>query len=268
MAAAALAVAAWRAGSTAGAQEPAGSRPETEGVRTRIDAARSALERYYETQQLHSKEQGDWKLAKEILSSRIDLLGAQIADLEARTEEESGKITTADEERTGMVEQLGTLDAVRDLQVQRLQELEKRVRRIAALAPGPLASKIEPLVDRLPDLGADPGEIKASDSERFQNVLGILNAVTEFHRNVTVTRERRKLEDGREVEVTALYLGLGIAYFRGGGEEDPVAGFGQPSEYGWRWTETPGSIEAINRLVDIYEGKAVAEFLEVPARIQ
>jgi hypothetical protein len=259
---AAAATAATVASAAAQNGTPAGAPPTGD----EIELARQALDAYYQNQRLTSKEEADWKLAKAILQSRIELVTAQIADLKQRTEEQQDKTTEADVERLELSEKLAGLDRVYDLQQHRVGDLEAAVRRVIALAPDvpELRSKIDPSIDRLPAEGAQPDEIKAPVAERFLNVLAILKFTNEFHRNAALTNETRQLSEGREVEVRTLYLGLGQAYFHGGREDDPVAGVGYPSPGGWKWEEKPDAAAEIKKLIDIFEGAEVAAFVPVP----
>lgn len=72
-------------------------------------------------------------------------------------------------------------------------------------------------------------------SERFLNVVGVLNEVNKFQREVTVTSEVRKLaETGSSAEVTAVYVGIGQGYYTTANGKS--AGIGNATATGWEWT--------------------------------
>lgn len=240
------------------------------GAREEIGLAREALKQHYELQKQIGQEEADWRLSRDILRSRIEAAKAQVEALKADISEQELKTTEADEARLKLVKELEDLDALHAAQVRRIREIEHRIRRVIGLAPGidALDERIRDKVDRLPDPGADESDIAIPLSERYLNILAISKFIGEFHRGVTVATETRRLAEGREVEVRVLYLGLGQAFFAGGSESDPVAGFGYPTEYGWQWSEKPDAAEEIRALIDIYEGKAVARFVMVPAEIK
>src|SRR5688572_10148139 len=62
----------------------AGVRAEESGPPKSLDAARSTLEKWVETQTIISKERKDWLQGKEILQSRIEAFKKEIAQIEER----------------------------------------------------------------------------------------------------------------------------------------------------------------------------------------
>jgi len=106
-----------------------------------------------------------------------------------------------------------------------------RTKRLLERLPDPVRERVKPLSQRFPE---DPADTKLSLGERFQNVIGVLNEVNKFNGEVSVTSEVRALANGSSAEVTALYLGIGQAYYVNASGD--AAGIGTASADGWVWT--------------------------------
>ncbi len=233
-----------------------------------LGLSRELLNKYYETRKLLDKERSEWKLGKDVLQSRVDLLDSQLKELISKAEEENKTISTNDTEREKLDARNKELLAVQDQQVEIVEKMEARVRRLWKILPGTLQAKLQPQYDGMPVEGKKRDEIKATAAERFLKVLAILNEVNKFHSDITVTNERRKLKDGREVEVRTIYFGLGAAYYAGSEETADVAGIGTPGPDGWVWKETPEQAADIDLLIGMNKGEKVADFVPLPIEIK
>ncbi|MBZ0257309.1 DUF3450 domain-containing protein, partial [bacterium] len=120
-----------------------------------------------------------------------------------------------------------------------------------------------PLSQRLPD-GSE--EIKISVSERFQNVVGILNEVDKFNRDISVNSEVHELPDGSSAEVSALYLGIGQSYYVG--SNGSVAGVGTVSDQEWAWKPANDAAAQISQAIAILKNELPALFVLLPVEIQ
>jgi len=121
----------------------------------------------------------------------------------------------------------------------------------------------KPLTQRLPE---KPDETKLSLAQRFQNVIGILNEINKFNREITVKSELLTLSDGTAAEVTALYVGLGQAYYTGA--KGTVAGIGRPGKDGWVWIPANEAAGPISDAIAILNNEKGAVFLLLPFEIQ
>ena len=117
----------------------------------------------------------------------------------------------------------------------------------------------------------EPGEPDAAGapearlSDRYLTVLGILDAVDRFHREVALTNEVRTLFDGTRLMVSTLYVGIGQAYFVN--EAGDVAGVGRATESGWEWSPANEAAEAITRAVAIRKDQESAAFVPLPVQV-
>lgn len=224
---------------------------------------RTALAKWIETRQIISKERQQWQFDKQILTERAELLQREIDTLRQRMAEAEVSMGDADKKRG---ELLIENDALKQ-HGQRLQELatrlEARLGELVPRLPAPLAERIKPLTQRLPTPG---GETKLSVSERFQNIIGILNEITRFQREITVATETRTIEPGRVAEVKTLYLGLGQAYYvtsRG-----DAAGIGRPGPTGWEWQRADELAGNIQHAIAILQNERVASYVPLPVEVR
>ncbi len=228
-----------------------------------LEDARATLEKYVETRRVLSDERRDWTLGREMLGERIELVEREIEAQRARIAQAEASIAEADTQRAGLVEENTRLRASSAGLEVTVIELEARTRELVQRLPEPIAERVKPLSQRLP---ADPGVTKLSLSERFQNVVGILNEVNKFNREITATSEVRALPDGTSAEVTTLYVGIGQAWYAGASGD--VAGVGGSSGQGWTWTPASASAAEIRAAIAILKNEQVASFVKLPLHVK
>lgn len=238
--------------------------PQQDSPGETIQSTRSALERWVESRRIISKEKRDWELGREILNERIALVEREIAALRERISEAEGSITEADEKRAALVEENESLRQAATSLEEIVERLEDRTRELLVRLPDPIEERVLPLTQRLPVVDAE--ETKQSLSERFQNIVGILNEINRFNREITVTSEVRTLPDGTAAEVTALYVGIGQAFYVGANGK--VAGIGRPSSNGWVWTPADDAAPQIAETIAILQNEQVASFVKLPFEIK
>ncbi|MCG8432352.1 MAG: DUF3450 domain-containing protein, partial [Candidatus Omnitrophica bacterium] len=110
-----------------------------------------------------------------------------------------------------------------------------------------------------------PDETKLSLGERFQNIVGVLNEVSKFNREITLASEVRNLPDGTSAEVTTIYVGIGKAYYVN--NKGDIAGIGSASENGWRWRTANEAAPEIARAIAILKNEQAAAFTQLPVEI-
>jgi len=228
-----------------------------------VDGVRATLEKWVESRKVISLEQRDWALGKEMLDERIELLQQEIGLLQLKTAEAQESLNDADRKRADRVEENETLKETSVLLAETVLTLEKKTKGLTRRLPDPIRTRIKPLSQRMPD---DAGETKLSLAERFQNVVGILNEVNKFNREITLTSEVRSLPDGTSAEVTALYVGIGQAYYAGANGQ--IAGVGRPSPEGWTWTSNNDDAAQIIDAIAILKNEQVAMFVQLPVEIK
>jgi hypothetical protein len=230
-------------------------------VRERIELTRDALEKWVETRRTIGVERRDWALGKDLLDSRIDVLDRELKTLADRTKEVDATLTEADRKRDTLAQEAGTLKNASAQLATVASAIEARVKAIVKRLPTPLAEKIKPLAQRLPEDGAASSLPLAV---RFQNVIGIVNEINRFNRELTQASEIRKLADGTTLEVTTVYLGLAQGYYVGANGR--VAGIGRGTPEGWTWTESNENAPAIAQMVAILKNEKPAAYVSIPLK--
>jgi len=228
-----------------------------------FDETRALLERWVETRKAIALERREWSLGKETLEARVELLRGELAGIRTRIGETERGIGEADRVREELVTEADALAREEETLVATVVGLEARTRSLLARLPVPIREKVKPLSQRLPDDGAAS---TLPPSVRFQNVVGILNEINKFAREITVTSELRELPGGRSVEVTAVYLGIGQGYYVGAANS--VAGVGRPGPDARTWTPADDRAEAVARVVAILKNERPAEFVPLPLVVE
>ena len=228
----------------------------------RVGATRTVLQEWVENNRLYSKEKQDWRLGRELLRDRIELVQRESETLQARIAEAERSIVEADQKRGDLGEQNERLAANSKVLADQVVVLEGKTRQLLGRLPDSLREKVAPVSQRIPTVGA---ETRLSLSERFQNVIGVLNEVNKFQRDIHLAREVRNLEAGKTSEVSVLYFGIAFAYYVT--DDGKEAGVGVPSDKGFVWTPSPGFAPAIARAVAIKKGEQVAAFVSLPVKL-
>jgi hypothetical protein len=234
------------------------------------DAARDALARWIELQGVISKEKRDWAIGREVLEDRIELVRDDVEQLRARTAEAETSISEADHAAAEKAAEDARLKVAEDALVETVARLEGRVRSLLPRLPEPIRERVRPLSQSLPD----GDETELSLSQRFQNVVGILDQVDKFNREITLTSEVRTLADGSSVEVTAMYVGISRGFYvdargtaAGIGSSCPGAREnGAPGT--WTWTPADEHAEAIAHAIAVHQAEEPAAFVLLPIRIE
>jgi len=135
-----------------------------------------------------------------------------------------------------------------------LDDLATIVDRDNELGVSVLIYKYEDLVDNYWDI-----------SERFQNILGILNEVNKANNEITVAYEVHNLSDGKPSEVQAIYVGLAQAYFVSARGE---AAIGRPGPDGWTWEPSKTVAGDLTTALEILQGKQSPAFVPLPVKLK
>ncbi len=228
-----------------------------------VEKVRSTLEKWVETRRVISKEKQDWTLGREMLNERIELVQREIASLREKIALAEQSISDADKKRMELVEENGKLKESSETLRGIVTRLEVRTAGLIQRLPDPIRERIKPLSKALPE---DPNQTERSLSQRFQNVVGILNEANKFNREITVTSEVRTLADGSVAEVAAVYVGLGQAYYTGA--NDTVAGVGRPSKDGWAWEPANDAVDQIADAIAILKNEKGASFVTLPVKVE
>ena len=233
------------------------------GDGAKIDEARGALERWVETRKIISQEERDFALSKEILQDRIALVKRDIESVKVKIAEAQTTIAETDKKKAELAAENDVLKQESAKLSATIADLEKATAALLVRAPDPVRERVKPLSQRFPE---KPEETKLSLSERWQNVIGVLNEMAKFHRELVLASEVRTLPDGSSVEVTTLYLGLAQAYYVNAA--GTVGAIGTSTAQGWSWKPANEVAPLIAQTIGILKGEKVAAFVQLPVQVQ
>lgn len=228
-----------------------------------VSGARDTLEKYVETRRIISAEKRDWALGREMLEERIDVVQGAITSWREKLEEARGSIAEADRKRAELLAEKERYTTSFESLEGTVVTLESRTMRLLGRLPDPIREKVRLLSQGIPE---DPKSTRLSLGQRFQNVVGILNEIDKFNREITVTSEVRTLSDGSPAEVTVMYLGIGAAYFASA--DGAHAGVGSGAEEEWTWTPADADAAAVADAIAIWKSDEDAAFVRLPVRIE
>jgi hypothetical protein len=193
----------------------------------------------------------------------------QIEAVREDTAKLESEITDADREKNELAEKNQRLGELQEYQLRQVEKLERKARTLAGYLPPSLAGKLDPLIQRLPPVDADPEEINVSVAQRYPTVMGIFSQIEKFNRAIQLEMDTYELENGDELQVQVLYLGLGQGYMvQVGQEQGGLAAVGNPSPDGWVWDRRDDLADKIRKVIRIFEGDGTAEFVGLPATIK
>ncbi len=222
---------------------------------------RETLTSWVETRQLISEETNRWREEKDYLRLSAEMLERELLRLEKDIARLEAETAGARLEQERLREENQNLETTGNRVSERIGAIETALSGIAGSFPQPLRDRTGELLARLP--ADDPAG--ASLGRRTQTVVGLLGEADRFQESVHAPRQIIPGDDGSDVEVRVLYLGLGQAYFLS--PDGERAGIGRPGEDGWDWTSRPGIAREIRRAFAVYDNEAAPEFSRLPASL-
>lgn len=226
-----------------------------------LDATKEALSKWVETRKLISEEKQKWELEREILGDRIDLVRNERDTLNSKIHETQSLITDADKKREDLVKEKDALKNASATLVNRIFTLEREVMALLPTLPEPVQERIKPLSQRIPKTQ----ETDLSLSERYQNVIGIINDLNKGAGEITVVSEVKTLADGTTAEVQTMYIGYAVGYSCNNNGD--VAFVGTPTSKGWNWEQDNSIAPKVADSISILKNEKVAAFIEMPVSV-
>ncbi len=228
-----------------------------------VATTRNTLEQWVETRSLVSKETRDWTLAKESLTARMDVVKREIVAMQKRIAEAESNLAEADKKRLELQAENDRQKATASTLEERIAGLEQRLLQTLPRLPDPLREKVKPLTQRVP---AKDQPVTLSLGDRYATVVGVLNEIHKWNREITVTSEVRALPDGSSVEVAVLYAGIGQAWYAGGNGR--IAGVGLATADSWVWRPANELAPAIGKAIAVFKNEQPAAFVQLPVQVQ
>lgn len=255
-------LAAWWAPSVMNAQESAAT-PESVAAELTTEDVGEMLARWQELQVLIGEERKNRKLGLETLNSEVEMLTEEIASLTERLEKDESSIAEADTKREELLAENEDLKQAAVTFEEQILAYEARLKALLPGLPAPLTARIEPVAKNIPE---DPENTEQSLSGRFVTVLGILNEIDKFNREIHVEVETRDLGTGASAEVTVLYLGISRAYYVT--NDGLLGGVGVPSPEGWTWSPDNQIAAQVAQAIAIQRNEEPAAYVQLPLSIQ
>jgi hypothetical protein len=229
----------------------------------KVADTRAALHEWVQVRKLISAEQRDWKLGKQLIEDRIKLFDRETASLQGRIAEMRESIDEAQGSERELSVENGALKASSLALRERVTGLEARVSELLAGMPKQVQDLVQPLSQSIPK---DPENTDTALSVRYRNIVGILNLINKFNRELHLKSEKRQLANGSTAEVSVLYFGVGQAFFVTA--DGTSAGIGTSGPEGWTWIPADEHAPAIARAIAIYNNEEPAAFVQLPVQIQ
>ena len=226
-----------------------------------LDGTRERLSKWVETRKLISEEKQTWELEREMLGDRIDLVRHERDTLTKKINETQSLITNADKKREGLVKEKDALKNASATLVNRIFTLEQEVLALLPTLPKPVQTRIKPLSQRVPKMQ----ETDLSLSERYQNVVGIINELNKGAGEIAVLSEVKTLSNGTTAEVQTLYIGYSAGYSCN--NKGDIAFVGRPTSKGWKWEQKNEIAQTIADSISILKNEKVAAFMPLPISV-
>jgi hypothetical protein len=224
--------------------------------------AQTIIEKWVEARRLITQEQQDWRLGRELLQDRIEVVKREVASLREKTARATSDMGDADKKLAELQQQREELKTGTAGLAGQIPQIERRLQALLVSLPAPVQERVRPLSQSIP---RDAADTKLSMSERFQNLVGILNEVNKVSREIAVASEVRDLPDGTRAEVTVMYLGVAQAVY--GNLSGGLAGIGVPGTNGWTWTPSNQLAQAVADAVAVYRNERPAGYTLLPLAI-
>lgn len=223
-----------------------------------IDITKELISKWVETKKLISLESEEWKIEQEVLKDRIDLISSERNSLREKINETESLINQSDTKRTDLGKDNESLKKASTLLSEKINILENKLLILLPTLPQHIQEKIKPLSQRIPLNKKN----ELTLSERYQNVVGIVNELNKGASEISVISEVRSLLDGESAEVQTLYLGYAHAFYCT--TKGDIAGIGYPSRDGWVWKPKNEIAQEIADSIAIFKNEMVAEYITLP----
>lgn len=217
------------------------------------------IQEWIQTEQLISEETTEWNIEKAALLDIRDALKIEIIELDKRLAESEEEAVGAAKQRTELLEQKNEIEDTTRSLIEGVDTLEIQVEEAFKILPTPLAKRLQPFRQKLNN---QIENYNIPLRQRVDTLLSLIQAVSLFHRNISIERQEFSLEDGVSREFQVMYFGLGIAYFVN--ESGTVAGYGSPSKNGWVWKRDDSLALEISTGLDMVNNRAMPRFLKLP----
>lgn len=230
---------------------------------TELDETLSTLEEWVDMERRIASEAAEWEVEKESLENLIGLYRDELEALNETIRDAEEDVSAAEAARAELNAESERLSTIEGRVTEAIIAGEERFRALHGALPDPLQEEIQPVFAQIP---TDSRETSLSIGQRIQFIVAGLTQIQKFNTAVTVTEEFRAFESGNQVQVDAIYFGLGTAYYVD--QRGEHAGFAVLAEDGWQWQDDAALAPLVRQVITIYSAPGNAAFVELPVNIQ
>ncbi|MFA5257001.1 MAG: DUF3450 family protein [Opitutales bacterium] len=224
-----------------------------------IKAATEVTSKWVETRSTISKDANQWRVDKELIQQKIDFYRIELENLQTEIDTLSKSASEGQDKRAQYANQIEELNRAQSVVIGMLPKYEAQVRELVRYFPSPLQETAGKLAKSIP---TNPNTTRLGAGQRLAVIVGILNEVDRFNRDVTTTQEIREI-NGENRQVDVMYMGLGQAFYAD--SEGKIAGIGTPAKDGWKWEAHDDMATQILTAIKVAQGKIKpAVFVEIP----
>lgn len=228
-----------------------------------VEETMTVLQEWVQTEKNIADSAAKWGAERESLLHLQELYEAELSMLTEQIEESQGDVSAAEIQRSQLNSRSDRLKEIEDAVNLALADSEAAVLVLNEKLPAPLREELRPVVSQIP---RDSKDVRISIGQRVQFLVMFLTQVQKFNTAVTVAEDFREFEGGDQVQVDAIYFGLGAAYYVD--KTDKHAGYATLNDEGWDWKDDATFAPAVRKAVEIYRSNKQAAFVELPIEIK
>lgn len=228
-----------------------------------LDETVSELEQWVDVERRTATESASWEVEKKGLQDLMALYRQELETLQESIREAEEDVSAAESARSDLNAEGERLKVIEDQVTEAITEAETALRKLHGVLPRPLQQEIQPLYSQIPE---DPESTKMSSAQRIQFIVGVLTQIQKFNTAVTVVEDFREFGSGHQVQIDAVYFGLGTAYYVDKANEN--AGYAVLGADGWTWHDDGTLAPLVRQVVDVYGSPGKASFVELPVEIK
>ncbi|RWX56209.1 DUF3450 family protein [Photobacterium chitinilyticum] len=213
------------------------------------------VKQWMETETARADLQSRWAAEKQQISSLIKLYQAEKKALTDKVTSASVSASEVDQTRIALAEQQDGYEANAAQAERILAHAKTAMTKLWPWLPVPLQRQLE-------EANASLLDTSASLANHMQSLLSMLDEMQRFNAILTLNKEILTLENGKQVAVEQLYLGLSQAWFIS--SDGKTAGIGSTSAEGWQWQVVPEYADAIAEALAVFKRTRQASFVDLP----
>lgn len=227
-------------------------------------ALRATIGKWVDTLQVIDKEQKNWDIERQVMTSTREALIAEMKTLKEQIEVANKERESADKDSTDISDKKIRLENIQTSLSKTLGIFEEKFIGLVRFFPSALTG----------DLGAElevlKKEAKARESlgvaSRLQTLIAILSKAEKFQSGITVIPEVHKVAFGQELQLDTLYMGLSSAYAVN--KDGNVALRGYPTAEGWKFEDFSKHASSVQRIINMSRGEGHINFVPLEARLK